>query len=201
MAPQQGHRLDQLLAKQGDDPHDTGTGRTPLMQVYQQLWVRQSEALAEAVRRGRRGPRSRHNGGTDCRGTAGTCPCGYAADRCRYCRTSRCVPWRGEVRPYRAPGTWGLRCRGQPLVGLSSVQSVQRPADPWTRSADRAACPPLPSQRQRWRPALSMESGWCRVLGAGGDGPGHGGGTQPQCLVAITVRRHWVTAGWHPPHD
>jgi hypothetical protein len=58
MPPQQGHRLDHLLAKQGE-----ATLTTPeqaeifaLIQVYQQLWVRQSEALAEAVRRGLRAP-------------------------------------------------------------------------------------------------------------------------------------------------
>ena len=58
MAPQQGHRLDQLLAKQGEE---TLTAQEQaellaLMQVYQQLWMRQSEALAEAVRRGLRAP-------------------------------------------------------------------------------------------------------------------------------------------------
>jgi hypothetical protein len=58
MAPQQGKRLDQLLAKQGE-----GTLTAPeqaeilaLMQIYHQLWVRQSEALAEAVRRGVHAP-------------------------------------------------------------------------------------------------------------------------------------------------
>ena len=58
MAPQHGHRLDQLLAKQGEE---TLTAQEQaellaLMQVYQQLWVQQSEALAEAVRRGLRAP-------------------------------------------------------------------------------------------------------------------------------------------------
>ena len=58
MPPQQGHRLDQLLAQQGET---TLTAQEQaeilaLMQVYQQLWVRQSEALAEAVRRGLRAP-------------------------------------------------------------------------------------------------------------------------------------------------
>jgi hypothetical protein len=58
MAPQQGHRLDQLLAKQ-EEATLTAQEQTKLlalMQVYQQLWVRQSEALAEAVRRGLRPP-------------------------------------------------------------------------------------------------------------------------------------------------
>jgi hypothetical protein len=58
MAPQRGHRLDQLVAKQEET---TLTAQEQaellaLMQVYQQLWARQSEALAEAVRRGLRAP-------------------------------------------------------------------------------------------------------------------------------------------------
>ena len=58
MAPQQGHRLDQLLAKQGEAPltAQEQTEILALMQIYQQLWVRQSEALAEAVHRGLRAP-------------------------------------------------------------------------------------------------------------------------------------------------
>ena len=56
LPPQQGHRLDQLLARQGDT---TLTAQEQaellaLMPIDQQLWVRQSEALAEAVRRGLR---------------------------------------------------------------------------------------------------------------------------------------------------
>ncbi len=58
MAPQQGHRLDQLLAQQGEETLSAQEQAEilALMQVYQQLWVRQSEALAEAVRRGLRAP-------------------------------------------------------------------------------------------------------------------------------------------------
>ena len=54
MAPQQGHRLDQLLAKQGEGTltAQEQTELLALMQMYQQLWMRQSEALAEAVHRG-----------------------------------------------------------------------------------------------------------------------------------------------------
>src|SRR5262249_271821 len=58
MPPQQGHRLDQLLAQQGETTltaEEQGE-LLAVMQVYQQLWGRQSEALAEAVRRGLRAP-------------------------------------------------------------------------------------------------------------------------------------------------
>jgi len=58
MPSQQGHRLDHLLTKRGEQ---TITAQEQaellaLMHVYQQLWVRQSEALAEAVHRGLRAP-------------------------------------------------------------------------------------------------------------------------------------------------
>jgi hypothetical protein len=58
MAPQQGQRLNQLLAKQEEATLTTQDQAEllVLMQVYQQLWVRQSAALAEAVQRGLRAP-------------------------------------------------------------------------------------------------------------------------------------------------
>ncbi len=58
MPPQQGQRLGELLARQREG--ELAEGERPellaLMQIYERLWVRQSEALAEAVRRGLRGP-------------------------------------------------------------------------------------------------------------------------------------------------
>jgi len=54
----QGQRLSELLEKQREGA--LAKGERPellaLMQVYSQLWIRQSEALAEAVRRGLREP-------------------------------------------------------------------------------------------------------------------------------------------------
>ena len=56
MKPAQGRRLSGLLEKQREGA--LAKGERPellaLMQVYSQLWIRQSEALAEAVRRGLR---------------------------------------------------------------------------------------------------------------------------------------------------
>jgi hypothetical protein len=56
MAPQQGTRLDHLLAKQREEQLTTPEQAEllALMQRYHRLWLRQSEALAEAVRRGLR---------------------------------------------------------------------------------------------------------------------------------------------------
>jgi len=56
MRPAEGRRLSELLEKQREGKL-AGSERSELlalMQVYDQLWIRQSEALAEAVRRGLR---------------------------------------------------------------------------------------------------------------------------------------------------
>jgi len=58
MRPAEGRRLSELLEKQREGKL-AGSERSELlalMQVYNQLWIRQSEALAEAVRRGLRRP-------------------------------------------------------------------------------------------------------------------------------------------------
>ncbi len=54
----QGRRLSELLEKQreGKLTKSERPELLALMQVYNQLWIRQSEALAEAVRRGLRRP-------------------------------------------------------------------------------------------------------------------------------------------------
>ena len=58
MRPVQGRRLSKLLEKQREGvlTESEHPELLALMQVYQQLWVRQSEALDEAVRRGLRKP-------------------------------------------------------------------------------------------------------------------------------------------------
>lgn len=58
MESAQGKRLGVLLEKQREAELTTTeqSQLLALMQVYNQLWLRQSEALAEAVRRGLRGP-------------------------------------------------------------------------------------------------------------------------------------------------
>ena len=58
LEPGTGQRLSSLLKKQREGllSAQEGPELLALMQVYEQLWVRQSEALAEAVQRGLRKP-------------------------------------------------------------------------------------------------------------------------------------------------
>lgn len=51
-------RLNELLARQQDEQlnSEEQSELTALMEMYNRLWIRQSEALAEAVRRGLRQP-------------------------------------------------------------------------------------------------------------------------------------------------
>jgi hypothetical protein len=58
MPPEQGQRLGELLVRQreGELAEGERLELLTLMRIYERLWVRQSEALAEAVRRGLRKP-------------------------------------------------------------------------------------------------------------------------------------------------
>ena len=58
LSPRQGQRLDDLLAMQRKESLAAPEQAEflGLMQEYNRLWIRQSEALAEAVRRGLRQP-------------------------------------------------------------------------------------------------------------------------------------------------
>lgn len=56
MEPTQGQRLSELLEKQREGmlSENTRAELLALMQLYERLWIRKSEALAEALRRGLR---------------------------------------------------------------------------------------------------------------------------------------------------
>jgi uncharacterized lipoprotein YmbA len=58
LEPEQGKRLTQLLERQRESvlAADERREMLALSQIYHRLWIRQSEALAEAVRRGLRSP-------------------------------------------------------------------------------------------------------------------------------------------------
>lgn len=58
MRPEQGERMERLLEKQreGQLAEEEHGELLALMQIYDQLWIRQSEALAEARERGLLGP-------------------------------------------------------------------------------------------------------------------------------------------------
>jgi lactam utilization protein B len=58
LSPRQDRRLSELLDQQqaGAMTHSERAQLSALVQVYEANWLRQAEALAEAVRRGLRGP-------------------------------------------------------------------------------------------------------------------------------------------------
>ncbi|MEM7129890.1 MAG: hypothetical protein AAF702_26390 [Chloroflexota bacterium] len=58
MDSQSGNRLSVLLEKQREDVLNQGESAelATLMQIYNRLWIRQSEAFVEAIRRGLREP-------------------------------------------------------------------------------------------------------------------------------------------------
>jgi HNH endonuclease len=112
-----------------------------------------------------------------------------AADRCGYCRTSQAyVPWPLEINPIipRARGgsdaednLW-LACRACNLF----------------KGQQTHARDPLTGRRHfQWSPDGIM------ILGRAATGRATVVALSLNNLVAVTVRRNWVTAGWHPPPD
>jgi|SoiMethySBSTD1v2_1073268.scaffolds.fasta_scaffold280622_2 hypothetical protein len=88
--------------------------------------------------------------------------------------------WTWSVRSRRWWSSWCATCCSRVRSCRKSREThVHRPADPWARSADRAACPPLLSSGPVLAAALAMASRWCGHPGADGDGPGHSGGPEP----------------------
>jgi hypothetical protein len=125
-----------------------------------------------------------------------------AANRCGYCRTAQAyVPWPLEIDHIipRAHGgsdaednLW-LACRGCNL--FKGQQTHGR--DPLTGRRVRLFHP----RRQRWRRHFQWSLDGTMIVGRTATGRATVVALSLNNLVAVTVRRNWVTAGWRPPHD
>ena len=56
-------------------------------------------------------------------------------------------------------------------------------------------------RRQRWRAHFAWSEDGTRILGKTPCGRATVLALQLNNLIAVMVRREWVSAGWHPPHD
>ena len=125
-----------------------------------------------------------------------------AADRCGYCRTSQAyVPWPLEIdhiMPRARGGSdaednlW-LACRACNL--FKGQQTHGR--DPLTGRRVRLFHP----RRQRWWRHFQWSQDGVVIVGRTTTGRATVMALSLNNLVAVTVRRNWVTAGWHPPRD
>jgi hypothetical protein len=125
-----------------------------------------------------------------------------AAERCGYCRTPQAyVPWPLEIDhiiPRARKGSdaednlW-LSCRACNL--FKGQQTHGR--DPLTGRRVRLFHP----RRQRWRRHFQWSPDGTMILGRTATGRATVVALHLNNLVAVTVRRNWVTAGWHPPRD
>jgi hypothetical protein len=125
-----------------------------------------------------------------------------AAERCGYCRTSQAsVPWRLEIDPIipRACGVsdgednlW-LACRACYL--FTGYQTHARA--PLAGRRVRLYHP----RRQHWRRHFQWSPDGTMILGRTVTGRATVAALSLNNLVVVTVRRNWITAGWHPPRD
>jgi hypothetical protein len=123
-----------------------------------------------------------------------------AGDRCGYCLSAqRYVLGPLEIEhllPLAAGGTddegnlW-LACRL--CNGFKGTQTVA--IDPVTRRR----VPLFNPRRQRWRRHFRWGADGTRIIGRTACGRATVVALQLNNLIAVTVRRSWVSAGWHPP--
>lgn len=123
-----------------------------------------------------------------------------AANRCGYCLTSQAyVPWPLEIDHIipRAHGgsdaednLW-LSCRACNV--FKGQQTHGR--DPLTGRRVRLFHP----RRQRWKRHFQWSGDGTIIMGRTATGRATVMALHLNHLVAVTVRRNWVRAGWHPP--
>jgi len=125
-----------------------------------------------------------------------------AGNRCGYCLARQeYVPWVLEIEhivPKSKGGTndeenlW-LACRSCNL--FKSDQTHGR--DPLTGRRVRLFNP----RRQQWKRHFYWSEDSAFIIGCTACGRATVAALNLNNLVAVTVRRNWIAAGWHPPED
>jgi HNH endonuclease len=123
-----------------------------------------------------------------------------AANRCGYCLTHQAyVPWTLEIEhivPRTKGGTddaanlW-LVCRSCNLFKSNQIHGT----DPVTGRRVRLFDP----RQQRWRRHFRWSQDGVFIIGRTATGRATVVALHLNNMVAVTVRRNWVAAGWHPP--
>ena len=125
-----------------------------------------------------------------------------AGNRCGYCLTHQeYVPWVLEIEhivPRSKGGTddeenlW-LACRSCNLFKSSQIHGH----DPMTARRVRLFNP----RQQQWKRHFRWSEDGGLVIGRTACGRATVVALNLNNLVAVTVRRNWIAAGWHPPKD
>lgn len=125
-----------------------------------------------------------------------------AANRCGYCLTHQSyVPWTLEIEhiiPRALGGSnaednlW-LACRSCNLFKGRQIHGT----DPVTGRRVRLFNP----RQQWWRRHFRWSQDGVFIIGRTATGRATVGALNLNSMVAITVRRNWVAAGWHPPTE
>jgi hypothetical protein len=111
------------------------------------------------------------------------------------------VPWELEIEhiyPLSKGGTneednlW-LACRSCNLFKSNQTHSI----DPLTGRR----VPIFNPRRQRWRRHFTWSIDGILIIGRTACGRATVAALHLNNLVAVTVRRNWVSVGWHPPTD
>ncbi|MBS1791532.1 MAG: HNH endonuclease [Acidobacteria bacterium] len=123
-----------------------------------------------------------------------------AANRCGYCLSPQwLLPWELEIehiRPLARGGTndesnlW-LSCRS-----CNSFKAIQTHAyDPVTTRNVRLFNP----RRQKWKRHFAWSSDGTEIIGLSACGRATLIALKLNNIFAVTARREWGSAGWHPP--
>jgi len=126
----------------------------------------------------------------------------HARNRCGYCLTRQeYVPWSLEVEhiiPQSKGGSddeenlW-LACRSCNLFKSDQIDGL----DPVTGRVVRLFNP----RRQAWKRHFGWSENGELIVGLTACGRATVTALNLNNLVAVTVRRNWISAGWHPPED
>lgn len=125
-----------------------------------------------------------------------------ADNRCGYCLTQqKYVPWSLELEHVipRAKGgsddednIW-LACRSCNLFKADQTEAID--------SETQQLVPLFNPIKQNWTDHFRWSDDGLRIIGKSAIGRATVTALQLNNIYALTVRRHWISAGWHPPSN
>ena len=128
--------------------------------------------------------------------------CAQAGNRCGYCLARQeYVPWVLEVEHIIPKSKGGTDDEGNLWLACHSCNVFKSDRthgrDPLTGRRVRLFNP----RRQQWKRHFRWSEDGAFIIGRTACGRASVVALNLNNLVAVTVRRNWIAAGWHPPED
>jgi hypothetical protein len=125
-----------------------------------------------------------------------------AMNRCGYCLTHQAyVPWTLEIEHIVPRAKGGSNAEDNLWLACRSCNLFKSNQTHWTDPVTGRRVRLFNPRQQRWRRHFRWSQDGVFIIGRTVTGRAMVVALHLNNMVAVTVRRNWVAAGWHPPTE